>query len=231
METDALLPQVAIETRDPGERIALFSVMNYATGTTVSRNLDVDNPWWWGVDKLHGDRLYLFGYPTGNVPGRKGILAIDLLTEKTAWYYPHLALEAICDEGVWVYDTSFLPKKSWLVSHQTGERISPSSFQSSLVPEVVFPQALGPSALLPTYLPPTSGEVFFSDLNGKQCWCFHTPVGESFDQCLLIAQNNEVVGVDYLDRGIQKLNPEAFFSQHQHLLSIRGRSEIVSYLV
>jgi len=233
IETDEARKQIAVESRDAGSRLVTFSVFDYQTGQVLLKELRTESDWWWSLDRLHDNMLFLHGYLTDNSPEHKGISAIDVHTGTVKWQNFQLALENISAEGLIVYNPMLQPRKLQLASPQTGEIKNSIDIFEPLPRDLVFPDIISDKALLPNFLPEnTAGPVSYLKYQDKEIWSFHTVNQQHYSQHLLISQNNTIILQDILAAGIQKLNPEAFFLQKNCLFYIRGNyQEIVSYLL
>jgi hypothetical protein len=60
---------------------------------------------------------------------------------------------------------------------------------------------------------------------------FHEKIKTKIHQRLLVYQDSSILLDEILIRDIQKLQPESFFVQKNHLFYVRNKNEIVSYLV
>jgi hypothetical protein len=233
IETDEVNQQIAIETRLPETKIVQFSVFNYRTGYRYLKEITTENNWWWNMDRIHQNKLFLHGYISENTPEHKGISAIEIESGEIKWQNFQLALEDISEEGLVVFNASLQPKKLQIASLESGQIIKSSA--SEYVPvsrTITFPDIISLTTI-PYFLPSNIvGPVHHITHSGKNLWSFHTNNKQLFSQHLVISENGIVLLSDILASDIQKLNPEAFFIQRNQLFYIRDRNrEIVSYLL
>jgi Domain of unknown function (DUF4905) len=73
------------EERDTSRRVAGFFCLNQVTGEALWHYSDPKEKWWIGIETTHRDHLFLHGYATPDMPGHKGIIAIDLFIGKVVW--------------------------------------------------------------------------------------------------------------------------------------------------
>lgn len=234
IETDVAHDQIAIETRYPNSKDVFFSVLNFKTGELFLDEIRTENDWWWNMDRLHQNTLLLHGYVSSNSPEHKGICAIDVTNGSTRWQNFSLALEGTSREGLIVYNPSMQPKKLQLVSLESGVVIKDSATgYTPLSRDIIFPGFFSDPALLPSFIPKNiASPVSYIKYNDKECWSFHTEKQGLYTEWLMISKEGEVVLSDILSSGIQKMNPEAFFIEKNHLFCIRSdQREIVSYLL
>src|SRR5690606_11169518 len=129
----------AVESRDAGSRQTAFSVFNYQTGKVLLKEIRTESDWWWSLDRLHDDILFLHGYLSDNSPEHKGISAVDVYTGSIKWQNFQLTLENISDEGLIVYNPMLQPRKLQLASPQTGKIFHSIDTFNPLPRELVFP--------------------------------------------------------------------------------------------
>ena len=229
IETDDSEPIIGIETRDTAERKAYFSAFNYRTGICLFKEADIEESWHWSLDKVSNGHLYLHSYLHDSNPQRSGIIAFNS-KGSIAWQHFNKSLDFITDEGLVVYNPKVHPKKPEVLSFNTGEIISdkPHLIESEERP-IILPTVLT-EPLLFTLPENLYGPVLHCKFNGKDIVSYHTNNGNNYNQILQIYTDGSLMLDDNLATGIQKLNPEAFFIEGEHLFFIRDSNhEIVGY--
>lgn len=223
---------IAIESRDAATHTASFSLFNFRTGECLFANIQVENSWWHGLDKVHAGTVFLHGYESENSPQHKGIIAISN-TGEIKWQQFNLAIEGVTTAGLLVYYTSLQPRKLMLADPLTGQIQNqpvtniPISYQ-----HIRLPGILSSGTAVPTHLPENiEGPLLCLDYKELTCWSFHTKKNGGISQHLQIHRNDVIVLHDFLSQDIQKLNPEAFFLLSGYLFYVRNKVEIVSYLL
>lgn len=233
IETDALNHVIAIETRDPENREAFFSAFDFSTGKTLFKEISVDDSWNWGLEKTVEKTFFLHSYINDKTPEHKGIIALNG-EGKISWAAYNKALEAIAVEGLIAYNPSVQQKQLELLKPATGEVIKNRIINYTLLPkEIYFPQILPSESPLRTGINESiTGPVFYIHYNDKDCISFHSLVNEIISQQLIIKQGDSIFHREILEQNIQKINPEPFFIEQNHLFCIRdNKREIVTYLV
>ncbi|WP_423149630.1 DUF4905 domain-containing protein [Rubrolithibacter danxiaensis] len=234
IETDASSSHIAIETRDAASKAVHFSAFNYATGKTLIREVTTEHGFWWSLDRIYNNTVFLHGYMSESSPEHKGIIALDIHTGAIKWQVFHLSLHDISEEGLIAYNPLLQLKKLQLLDFETGEYInSPDKHYLPVTRNIVFPDIVNGTSPLPAFIPENiAGPLFYTKISEKECWSFHMQEGGSFSQVLLISSGAEILQEDILASGIQKLNPEAFFIQPDYLFAVKGSNhEIVCYLL
>jgi hypothetical protein len=233
VETDSNGPIVAIESRDIENRNTYYSAFNYQSGECLFKEISVENGWFWSLDRVHHERVLLHSYLHEGSPEHSGIIALDF-NGAIAWQQFNKTLHEVHHDGLIVYNPKIQPKQYELVRADNALPITGKP-DTDRIPQraIILPDILPESALsqLPSsdnIVPP----VLFKAYRSKVIMAFHSKHGDLFNQQLLVYDQGQLVLEENLAHGIQKLNPEAFFIERQHLFCIRNnKQEFVSYLV
>lgn len=210
IRVDESVMLLVAETRAAENRVAALSAFNLQTGSCYFRDKPLPGGWEQSLDDTAGGFIYLHGFVRTNSPERKGIVALAMLTGDTAWEAHHLALEGVHTDGLLVYNPTISPKRtaSLAFDGQPADDIGDLRTQQILLPE--------------------HGVCRYRNY---EIQAEHIGVPDGWDHVLTVKCDGEVVHRDFLDRNIQKRNPEAFFIVGNCLVYIRGGSEIVTYLL
>lgn len=233
IETDATESIVAIETRNPSDRITHYSAYNYVTGECLFKEITVEDSWHWGLDKVHQGIIFLHSYVHESHPEHKGIIALNH-EGNIAWQQFNKTLYDITDKGLLIYNPKIQPKTFELISVTDGSKIAAREEESIPVRRnIIVPDILSDASFLNHLLPKNFiGPVFHKKFNNKDILVYHIKTGSLFTQQLAVYQDENLILEDNLALGIQKLNPEAFFIERNQLFCIRNnKQQFVSYLV
>ncbi len=223
---------MAVETRNSDLKQVSFSALNFQIGKIYFKERVYDEAWNLNLAFTGFENLLLNGYDHAGTPESKGIISVSVQTGEILWQKFNISLNLVNDEGIQVYDTRFQPRKYSWIDHISGEAL-PNAVQdlsqnnSILFPETAstfeFPSFVGHGKL--------AGEVYALSYLGKDFLSFHEVHGNYLQQRLVVYQGDSVLIDDIIISGIQKLQPEAFFIQKNHLFYIRNKQEIITYLV
>ena len=233
IETDDTESVVAIETRNSSDRISHYSAYNYATGECLFKEVTVEDSWHWSLDRVHQGMVFLHSYVNENHPEHKGIIALNK-QGKISWQQFNITLYDITDKGLMIYNPKIQPKSFDLIAAADGSKISANPNKFIPVPRsIIIPDILSDSALVKNLLPENFVEpIFFKKFNDKVILVYHVRNENSFSQQLAVYQDENLILQDNLATDIQKLNPEAFFIERNHMFCIRSnKQQFVSYLV
>lgn len=234
VETDPLNGIIAVETRNPQNRTASFSAFNFADGTTLFKEISVQDSWHWGLDLASHGFVYLHSYIDEKTPEHKAIIALDQ-SGQIAWQIFNRTLDSATEEGLVVYNPGIQQKQFELLNPLTGGVISRSIVDfRSVNRDLYFPETTTDPRHLAEAANGRSlvGPVFHLAYNNKDCYSFHVRNGSAFSQYLLIKSSGVTLHEEILEEHIQKLNPEPFYIEGDYLFCIRNnKAEIVAYLV
>lgn len=234
VETDPLNGIIAIESRNPEDRTARFSAFNFETGLTLFKDVSVQDSWHWGLDQACHNFVYLHSYVNENTPEHKSIIALDT-SGSVAWQVFNRTLDTATPDGLVVYNPSVQQKQYELLNPASG--LTEKARLSSFVPlerNIYFPEIISRLDLLPVIeeLKTLVGPVSYISHNGKECVSFHAATDSVLSQYLLIIADGNVLHKEILEHNIQKINPEPFYIEQDHLFCIRNKkAEIVAYLL
>lgn len=234
VETDPTSRVIAIETRNPKDRTASFSAFNFETGTPLFKEVTVEDSWHWGLDMACHEMVYLHSYINEKTPEHKAIIALNS-SGNIAWQIYNRTLDSAIADGLVVYNPTVQQKHFELLDPASGEMLK--SNISNLVPldrNVYFPETTTEPSLLLRIgeIGTLVGTASLLVYNNKDCISFHAVKDSILSQYLLIISNGSVIHEEILEHNIQKLNPEPFYIEQDHLFCIRNnKAEIVAYLV
>lgn len=234
VETDPVNRIIAVETRNPESRTASYSAFNFETGASLFEDVTVQDSWHWGLDRACHNFVYLHSYVNEKTPEHKAIIALDT-SGNIAWQIYNRTLDSAIADGLVVYNPSVQQKQYELLNPASGktEANNISGFVS-VERNIYFPEITSDSSLLGRIeeIGTLVGPVSYLVHNGKECVSFHAAKDSILSQYLLILSNGNVIHEEILEHNIQKLNPEPFYIEQDHLFCIRNnKAEIVAYLV
>lgn len=222
---------IAIESRNSDSKEVSFSVFNFLSGETYFKEKVYDESWNLSLAYLTGSNLILNGYEHADSPESKGIISVDVNTGSVIWQKFNVSLNSIQENGLEVFDPRLQPRKYQWIDHLKAEPI-PVPFDLKENIGILFPQA-SHSGILPPFI---SQNEIIGDISGLVYAdyvfvSFHEKKNSNMQQRMVVYQGDRILLDDILISDIQKLQPEAFFIQQNHLFYIRNKQEIISYLV
>jgi hypothetical protein len=233
VETDDKLPIIAIESRDISNRNTSFSAFNYQTGECLFKEISVPDSWFWSLDRISNATVLLHSFVNEGSPEHKGIVAIDSAGE-IIWQHYNKTLYDVAENGLVIYDPKIQQRRLDLIELGKGSTLANGIVNyNPVIRNIYVPDIKETSFISQSTLPQNlAGPLYSLTINNKEILAYHTQMENLYTQQLNVLENGEMVHQDYLAVNIQKMNPEAFFIERNHLFYIRAdKQQIVSYLV
>jgi len=89
------------EERDPAARTASFFRVRIATGETLWSGVTAPGGWWTGIECVTRGALLLHGFAAPDLPGHRGLTALDLRDGSSLWSDDELVFVAVVDGVVY----------------------------------------------------------------------------------------------------------------------------------
>ncbi|SKB33718.1 DUF4905 domain-containing protein [Daejeonella lutea] len=221
---------LAIETRNSESKQVSFSSLNFKTGQTYFKERLYHETWNLSLAFAGSQNFILNAFEHSQTPESKGVLSVSASDGTVLWEQYNISLNEVRDGGLGVYDTRIQPRKYYWIDHLTASPIAPPAVDNPA--EISFPEYEN-SFTFPGFIQhgEVAGEISFLEHSGKNLLSFHEIEGGRMKQRLVVYQEDKILLDDILISGIQKLQPEAFFIQQNHLFYVRNKEEILAYLV
>jgi hypothetical protein len=223
---------IAIESRIAESRKTSFSAFNYNTGDILLKEKSFQEPWNLNLAYIDEKVLIITANNQEGSPECKGIISVNIQNAKILWEHYNLSLNAINDLGLQVFDPRISPRRLSWINHLNGENISEVKNVAFVNRTLLLPdlknQFTFPDFILKEEI---VGDISVLNFRDKTIISFHEKVNNNIQLRLLVYQYNSILLDEILIRDIQKLQPESFFIQKNHLFYVRNKNEIVSYLV
>lgn len=221
---------IAIETRNTELKQVSFSSFNFITGQKNFKERSYEETWNLSLAFAGDENLVLNAYEHTQTPESKGILSVNAKDGSVIWQQFNISLNEVRCGGLQVYDPRMQPRKYYWIDHASAEIIS------APLPDtdsgIIFPES-DPDFIIPDFIKHgvLTGELSVLNYFDKVIISFHEIYGDQLKQRLVVCQGDKIIIDDILISGIQKLQPEAFFIQQNHLFYIRYKEEIIAYLI
>lgn len=88
------------EERDLEGKKTHFFCLDQHTGKVLWQHVTVYESWWVGVETVHCDAVVLHGFVTPELPIKKGIFVLDLMTGKNLWTSSELTFVAAASDSL-----------------------------------------------------------------------------------------------------------------------------------
>lgn len=223
---------LAIESRNSDLKQVSFTVLNFINGNVHFKEITYSEKWNLNLAFIGKKNLIINSYANADSPESKGILSVNLADGSVIWETFNISLNLAQDSGLQVYDPRFQPRKYSWIDHITANPLDVQLQEQTPESTILFPETDN-SFCLPSFI--NHGQIVEDisvlSFSKKIFVSFHEVNDGFFQQKLIVYQEDMVILDEILISGIQKLQPEAFFIQKNHLLYIRDKQEIISYLI
>jgi hypothetical protein len=223
---------IAIESRTIESRKTSFSVFNYKTGDILLKEKSFRESWNLNLAYITENTLIITGHNQAGSPETKGITSINIHDAEVLWEHYNLSLNKVNDLGLQVFDPRISPRRLSWINHLNGESITLINNFECVNQSLLFPDVTN-QFKIPDFILKEEiiGDLSVLHFRNQTIISFHEKINTIMHQRLLVYQDSSILLDEILIRDIQKLQPESFFIQKNHLFYVRNKNEIVSYLV
>jgi len=223
---------IAIESRTLESKKTSFSVINYKSGEVLIKEKIFQETWNLNLAYIAEKNLVITAFNQAGSPESKGVISVNIQDAEILWEHYNLSLNRVTNEGLQVYDPRINPRRLSWISHIKGEDITESDNIENSNETLIHPE-IRTQFSIPDFISREEivGDLSVLSVQNLTIISFHEKVQNNIQQRLLVYQDDTILLDEILISGIQKLQPESFFMQKNHLFYIRNKNEIVSYLV
>lgn len=221
---------IAVESRNVTSKRVSFSTFNFNSGETNFKECSFEESWNLTLAYVGANNLIINASESSQTPQTKGILSVNAKNGQVLWELYNISLNDAQEGGLQVFDSRIQPRKLYWIDHINASVIPPPATVS--VPEIIFPENT-PGYEIPGFIKHGSlaGDLHVLQKFNKVFISFHEVNHDQIRQRLIVYQGDKVLLDDIMISGIQKLQPEAFFIQQNHLFYVRNKEELLAYLV
>lgn len=231
LEIDALSEMIFVEVREPADKKVYFSSISLDNGHVFFEELQTEERWLTGIETAYDGVLLLHNYQSEAGPAHKGLIAVNGTNGHIIWSNYNYAFDHLSANGPVVYDTRMQPHELFLSDIRTGAMQRPynpvidTEMNNYLsLPRLVSPEFL---ASLPIKTTSFGNTAHYLEYNNFRIISLHAFAGGGLEQRLYILRGDDIVYEDFLNTDIQKLQPEAFLMQKDHLIYLKNKSKLV----
>lgn len=110
-----------IEERDKEKKEVYFNCINIISGKEIFSNLQLEEKYWLGIETVYDNKIYFHKFTKPDMPGHKGIIALNIATQQVIWENPDLSFLFLRDNKVYCYTTLFEGRNFKVLNSETGE--------------------------------------------------------------------------------------------------------------
>lgn len=116
-ETDKLI----IEEREPEKKQVYFNCYQTDTGKKIFRDFQLEEKFWVGIEAVYKDFIFFHKYLKPDMPGHKGIIALEIGNKKIKWQNNELIFLFPLNNLIYSYAQMFEGRNHFSLDYETGE--------------------------------------------------------------------------------------------------------------
>jgi hypothetical protein len=115
--------KILIETRDTENKTVFFHYTDLKSGKIVFKDLQLEEKYWIGVEKIYDEKIIFHQYQKPNMPEHKKIIVYDIYQNKILWQNDDLLFLSIIGNKIYAYKKKFEGRDFYILDFLTGEII------------------------------------------------------------------------------------------------------------
>lgn len=112
--------KIAIEERTPDKQV-FFSCFHLNDGRKIFSDYQLDEKYWIGIEAIHNDIIYFHKYEKPDMPTHRGIIALDIPSQRELWRNEDYYFSFISDEKIFCKRQFFESSEYFSVNLLSGE--------------------------------------------------------------------------------------------------------------
>ena len=113
--------KVLIEKRDMESKEVYFDCLDLVSGEYVFTDLQFEEKFWIGIEKIYKDVIFFHKYSKPDMPGHQEIIAVDMNTQEILWRNQEYIYGFVHQGKVFVFKQQFEGRKYLTLDYRTGE--------------------------------------------------------------------------------------------------------------
>lgn len=239
--------KLIIEERDRTIKEAFFSCLDIYSGKLIFSDLQFDEKYWIGIEKIYKDVILFHRFERPDLPGHKSIIAYDIKSQTVLWENQNTFLYAADDKLVFM-NFDFGIKKLIAVDYLSGEsenteqsflNLEPtkedysSYINSKKISRNNFHEIVGADLKKKFSEIVIKDEIHFATKSGINFFSFHKVTENMKYDNIFFAITNEgtILLEETLNKGLEKLEPESFFIKDDLLFLLLDSSGFGVYQI
>ncbi|MGD0590216.1 MAG: DUF4905 domain-containing protein [Bacteroidota bacterium] len=108
------------ETRNQEAKSTSFFCVDARTGKSLWKDIEFDEPWWIGIEKVYDKWIILHRFARPDMPEHRGIHMVELATGKLLWRNDDLTYWFVHDQKLYAYKYIFEKRLGYEIDINTG---------------------------------------------------------------------------------------------------------------
>lgn len=244
--------KLIIENRDASTKEVFYQCIDLVTGHNVFSDIQLEEKNWIGIETVYKDIIYFHLFPKRDLPEHKGIIALDIVTQKVLWQNLDKTFLFLGNEKIYSFIQGFEDRSFYSHDHLSGELIddlgnnytllnslreeaeSKKDWNKYIYPEVILDEENEFLKIInietDKYL--LAGEIEKAVYNKLLIYSFHSKEDDStFTNRFTIVDlsNGRTVLNIILNKKVSSLLTDSFFIYKNYLVVLVGKNEIEVY--
>ncbi len=239
--------KLVIEERDRIIKEAFFSCLDIRSGKKIFTDLQFDEKYWIGIEKIYKDVILFHRFERPDLPGHKGIIAYDIKSQTILWENQNTFLYAADDKIIFI-GNNFGIKNLLVIDYLSGEQeIADQNILNLEPPKEDYSSYIHSKRIsrnnleemlnsklqkkITAYL--IKDEIQFAKKSDLIFFSFHfVNKNGKFDNKFFAVYNHEkIILEETINKNIDKLQPESFFIKDDLLFLLFGSSGFGVYKI
>ena len=115
--------KLIIEERNIEKKQVYFNCLNITNGKKIFRNLQFDEKFWIGIETVYNDVILFHKFRKPDMPQHLGVLAFDIIKQKTIWEVADHTFLFVKDEKVFTFQQHFEQREYFALDFFTGKLV------------------------------------------------------------------------------------------------------------
>lgn len=239
--------KLIIEERDRDKKEVYFSCLDILTGEKIFTDLQFEEKYWIGIEKIYKDVILFHRYEKPDLPNHKGIIAFDIKSQTILWENQNKFLQVAADKVLFL-SNEFGISKLFSVNYLSGEAEPDTSEIQYIQPQkedyssYFYSHKISVEELynlIPAGFKKRIDEYLIKDYvnfvsrNKTSLFSFHyiNNKGNLDNIFFAVDDNGTILLQETLNTGLEKIEPESFFIKNDLLFLLFGSSGVGVYQI
>ncbi len=112
--------KLIVETRNTAKKEVFFSCIDLESGEELFKDLQLEEKYWIGIEKIHDDIIFFHRFVKPDMPGHREIIAFDINSQKILWQTNEFTFLFIYNDKLYASKELFEGNKFFILDYKTG---------------------------------------------------------------------------------------------------------------
>lgn len=245
-----------IQERDFKTKEFFFNGLSIGDGKIIFKDHQLDEKYWIGIEAVYKDKIFFHKYRKPDMPGHKGIYALDISSQKVIWQNEDLIFQFVKEEKIFACQSTFDGREYFMLNYLTGEiierldcdakqinKLREESFKEDFTNKFLFSERKNPDDKTPEFLEvfksikntsEVIGEINWLVYNDAVLFNYHVALKEktytNYFEVFDISRKKKLLK-EKINSGVSSLIPESFFMLDNLLFLLVEKTKLVVYKI